>query len=80
MRIDTPVWEQVKRIQKQRGGSLGCIVTELLSEALAQRSHPPEAAPRLEWFSKPMDAKIALTDHEVVWDALDADAAPNSRF
>ena len=69
--IDTPILDEVKRIQQQEGGSLGRVVTRLLSEALVQREDVSENATHLEWTSKPMNARVDLADREAVYEILD---------
>jgi hypothetical protein len=72
--IDTPVLDEIKRLQQTEGGSLGRMVTRLLSEALAHRKELPEAPPRLEWISKPMKARVDIADRDAVYAILDEDA------
>lgn len=71
LRIDTPILDEVKQIQRRQGGSLGRVVTELLSEALAGRSDPAHDATRLEWIAKPMRARVDLLDRDAVFAILD---------
>jgi hypothetical protein len=71
LNIDTPILDEVKRIQQKEGGALGRVVTRLLSEALARRSEPPAESDRLEWISKPMKARVDLADREAVYAILD---------
>lgn len=77
--IDTPILDEVKRIQRADGGSLGRIVTRLLAEALARRGGGPRESPRLEWVSKPMNARVDLADREAVYDILDGDETAATR-
>ena len=69
--IDTPILDEVKRIQKTDGGSLGRTVTRLLAEALAYRGEKSRQSPGLEWVSKPMQARVDLADREAVYEILD---------
>ena len=79
LNIDTPILDEVKRIQLEKGGSLGAVVTQLLAEALARQDDlAARASPRLAWASKPMNALVDLTDREAVYTILDADP-PTSR-
>ena len=70
--IDTPILDEVKRIQKTDGGSLGRTVTRLLAEALAHRGDESQEPSGFEWFSKSMQARVDLADH-------DAEALKNMR-
>jgi hypothetical protein len=54
--IETPVLQELRKLQKREGGTLGEIVSRLLAEALAQRPRTP-SPPAFEWTSKPMAAR-----------------------
>ncbi len=69
--IDTPILDEIKRIQRREGGSLGRVVTRLLSEALVHRNDAAGDSARLEWISKPMKARVDLADREAVYEILD---------
>ncbi len=69
--IDTPILDEIKRIQRREGGSLGRVVTRLLSEALVHRNDVSGDSARLEWISKPMKARVDLADREAVYEILD---------
>ena len=75
--IDTPVLEELKRLQKNDRGrrrrSLGALVSELLTEALARRRAEVAESPGFEWISKPMTARVDLDDKDAVHAALDRD-------
>ncbi len=68
--IDTPILDEVKRLQKEEGESLGQVVSRLLGEALRQRSLQSEPAV-LEWSSQPMRASVDLTDKDELYARLD---------
>ena len=68
--IDTPLLKELKKLQRERGGSLGKIVSQLLAEALARRKTAPVPAPLL-WISRPMHALVDLSDKEAVYAVLD---------
>jgi hypothetical protein len=70
--IDAPVLRDLKRLQKEEGKSLGRLMSDLLAEALGRlRREKPAASPRLEWKSRPMKARVDLTDKEAVRAALE---------
>ena len=74
--IDTPVLEELKRLQKnQKTGrkSLGRLVSELLTEALAQRDREVRESVGFEWVSRPMKALVDLDDKDALYAELDRD-------
>ncbi len=71
--IATPILDELKKLQSEEGGSLGEIASRLLAEAL--KSHRSrEAGPDFEWSSKPMRARVDLSDREAVHAILDGDS------
>lgn len=68
--IDTPILREVKALQKKEGRSLGKIVSQLLTEALALRKTPRKAE-HFAWTSRAMKALVDLTDKESVYKILD---------
>jgi hypothetical protein len=72
--IDGPILREVRVLQKKEGRSMGKIVSELLAEALARRRSPAEP-PRLTWTSRPMGARVDLSDKEALQALLDEDEA-----
>lgn len=76
LNIDTPVLEELRQLQKREGKSLGEVVSELLAEALAYRaSRRRTRAPKLSWISRPMGARIDISDKEALYAALDSEGA-----
>lgn len=70
--IDTPLLEELKAIQRKEGRSLGKIVSQHLAEALSQRrAERPTSC--LAWTSRPMGARVDLTDTEALHRMLDSD-------
>lgn len=65
-----PVLKELKQVSKEEGGSLGDVASRLLADALSVRARGRKSA-RLDWTSQPMRAKIALTDKDAVYRALD---------
>ncbi len=70
--IDAPILREIKALQKKQGRSMGRIVTDLLSDALARRKGPVPAQ-EFRWTARPMRAVVDLTDKEAVYRALDVD-------
>ena len=71
--IDTPILDDLKAFQKQRGGSLGEIVSELLADALKRRKEKRKTN-ALHWVSKEMRARVDLEDHDALERALEENA------
>lgn len=74
LNIDTPVLEELKRLQMSQKGKavpLGRLVSELLTEALARRGTEVAENPGFHWFSKSMGARVDLDDKESVYAELD---------
>lgn len=74
LNIDSPVFEELRRLQqgeKEKAKSLGQIVSELLTEALARRKSGLAESLGFEWISKSMGARVDLEDKESVYAELD---------
>ena len=68
--IEAPVLKELRELQKREGGSLGALVSRLLSVALAGRGkHPP--VPAFGWTSRPMRSVEDLADKDAVYAILD---------
>ncbi len=69
--IDSPILQELKSLQKQQHRSLGQLVSQLLAEALASRKHRKEPSSSLDWVSRPMHARVDLSDKEALYAILD---------
>ncbi len=70
--IDDPIIRDLKRLQQRDGKSLGRLVSDLLAQALAaSAAAAPAAVVPFHWNSRPMAAKVDLTDKQALWDAMD---------
>lgn len=69
LNISRPVLDELKRLGKEQGTSLGRLASDLLAEALARRASPAESS-KFRWISQPMDAKVDLADKESLYRAL----------
>jgi hypothetical protein len=69
--IDDTILAELKRLQAQEGGSLGRLVSELLARQLVERRRRPAPAPRFAWSSRPMGARVDVSDRDAVLDAMD---------
>ena len=72
LNIDAPLLQELKRLQKEEGHSLGQIVSHLLADALARR-RTTRQPPKLRWVARAMRARVDLADKEAVYDVLDRD-------
>ena len=64
--------EELRRLQETEKKSLGELVSELIAEALANRSRSRLAKPpEFHWITKEMGARIDLSDKEAVYAALE---------
>ena len=76
LNIDTPLLEELRKLQKKQGKSLGEVVSELLAEALAERAARRRSRSyEFEWIARPMGARIDISDKEALYAALDSDRA-----
>ena len=63
--IAAPIHEELLRIKKKNGGTMGELVNGLLAEGLKKR-RPDAVAGSLEWTTRPMRARVDLEDKEAV--------------
>lgn len=71
--IDRPVLEELKRMQKREGKTLGRLVSDLLARALADRAARTSEPKPIQWVSKDMKPRVDIEDKEALWRALDED-------
>jgi hypothetical protein len=76
--IDGPVLEDLKRIQKLEGKSLGRTASDLLAEAISRYGNRKGKPAKFRWISRPMKARLDLADKEAVRAAADAGLLPPS--
>jgi predicted AAA+ superfamily ATPase len=69
--IDTPLLEELKKLQQKEKKSLGALVSQLVAEALARRFRSREKARVLHWTTRAMGARVDITDKEALYAALD---------
>lgn len=69
--IDAPILKDLKRLQQREGKPLGRVVSDLLAQALAAIRTPESAQPAFAWRSRPMEARVDLSDKHAVLDAMD---------
>ena len=68
--IDDPVLRELKRLQVKEGKSLGRLASELLARALKEDATHDAAASQPQWISKPMGARVNLSDRGELYQAL----------
>jgi hypothetical protein len=69
--IDTPLLDELKRMQKREKKSLGALVSHLLAEALASRSRRRASRSEFHWVSRAMGARVDISDKDALYAALD---------
>jgi hypothetical protein len=68
--IEDSLLKRLRALQKKEGGTLGALVSRLLTRALAERHRlPTRQAPR--WTARPMRTLLDLSDKEAIDAALD---------
>jgi len=77
--IDPPVLDDLKRLQKREGKSLGRLVSELLAEAIGRRRTHAEKPTRLRWHTTRGKPLIDFEDKDALYEALDAEVVRTSR-
>ena len=77
--IDQPILNDLKRLQKREGKSLGRLMSELLAEALGRRRTKPEPTPPFAWNTTRGEPLLDLADKDRVFEILDAEVAPSTR-
>jgi hypothetical protein len=74
--IDGPVLEDLKRIQKREGKSLGRAASDLLAEAISRYGDGRKKPRPFRWVSRPMKVRVDLADKEAVRAAADEGLLP----
>ena len=72
--IDAPILNELKRLQRREGKSLGRLISDLLADALARRRASEGRPATFRWVSRPMRARIDLSDKEALHAALESEA------
>lgn len=69
--LESPVLEELKRVQREEGVSLGKLASRLLADALAFRQKNFNKTPKLVWKSGRMGALVDLDDKDALNRILD---------
>lgn len=72
--IDGPVLQELKRLQKREGKTLGRLISDLLARALIAEKRTAPKTPPFKWLSKNMGVpRVDLDDKDAVQTLLDQD-------
>lgn len=77
--IDQPILNDLKRLQRREGKSLGRLMSELLAEALGRRRTKREPPPSFTWNTTRSRLLIDLADKDRVYEILDSEAVQPAR-
>jgi hypothetical protein len=66
--IEDVILRELRQILKREGGTLGGLVSRLLTQALARTETSPTP---FRWTAKPLRARIDLADKEALYNTLD---------
>jgi hypothetical protein len=69
--LESPILEELKRVQKEEGVSLGKLASRLLADALAFRNKKTKRPAGLVWNTGRMGALIDLSDKDAMYRILD---------
>ena len=65
LEIDDPILRKLKQLKKKEGKSMGRLVSDLLAQALREDAGPVAGPPPV-WISRPMGARVDLSDKEAL--------------
>jgi len=69
--LEAPVLEELKRVQREEGVSLGNLASRLLADALALRNKKPAKPTKVVWNSSRMEALVDLADKDALYRVMD---------
>ena len=69
--IESPILDELKRVQQEEGVSLGKLASRLLADALAFRNKKTTRPAGIVWNTGRMGALIDLSDKDAVYRILD---------
>ncbi len=72
--IDDPILKELKKLQTEKGKSLGRLISDLLAQALHVRKGAGKRPRNRRWISRGMGARIDLADKEALYAALEQKA------
>ena len=72
--IDTPILDELRRLQGVEETTLGRLISDLLAQALADRaSRTAASGPSFRWGSQSMGPRVDLEDKDALGALLDGD-------
>lgn len=78
--IDQPILNDLKRLQKREGKSLGRLMSDLLAEALGRRrTKRAEPPPPFTWNTTRGRPLVDLADKDGIYEILDAEVVRTTR-
>lgn len=69
LEIDDPILQNLNLLKKKKGTSMGRLVSDLLAQALRENAGLTTGPPPV-WISRPMGARVDLSDKETLYRAL----------
>jgi ribosomal 50S subunit-associated protein YjgA (DUF615 family) len=76
--IDDPVLNDLKKLQKKEGKSLGRLISDLLAQAIGDRKSAKTHRRSIQWISKDMGARVDVADTEAVNSAMEKEPQPKT--
>jgi hypothetical protein len=73
LNLDPEVLDSLKRLQTREKKSLGRLASDLLAEAIAQRSPSKRKPEPFRWNSRSMEARVDLSDKDAIYAKLDSE-------
>ena len=68
--ISDPILADVRKVQEREGGSLGEVVSKLLTEGLSVHQGKRKRK-KLQWIARDLGARIDVRDKDALWALLD---------
>lgn len=76
--INDPVLNDLKKLQKKEGKSLGRLISDLLAQAIGDRKSAKAHRRPIQWISKDMGARVDVADTEAVYSAMEKELRPET--
>ena len=69
LEIDDPILRKLEQLKKKEGKPMGRLVSDLLAQGLRENASPAAGPPPV-WISRPMGARVDLSDKVTLYRAL----------
>lgn len=76
--IGDPVLNDLKKLQKKEGKSLGRSISDLLAQAIGDRKSAKAHRRSIQWISKDMGTRMDVADTEAVHSAMEKEPRPKT--